>query len=86
MNAAVRVQLDAWRYRQRQDEKLREMALALAEKVRQTGRSYSTRPLSSYHRRIVHLCLQDAEEVQTRSSGDGPMKRVVIMRRRPERS
>lgn len=86
MNAAVRVQLDAGRYRQRQDEKLREMALALAEKVRQTGRSYSTRPLSSYHRRIVHLCLQDAEEVQTRSSGDGPMKRVVIMRRRPERA
>lgn len=86
MNAAVRVQLDAGRYRQRQDEKLCEMALALAEKVRQTGRSYSTRPLSSYHRRIVHLCLQDAEEVQTRSSGDGPMKRVVIMRRRPERS
>ena len=38
MNAAVRVQLDAGRYRQRQDEKLREMALALAEKVRQTGR------------------------------------------------
>lgn len=86
MDAAVRVQLDAGRYRQRQDEKLREMALALAEKVRQTGRSYSTRPLSSYHRRIVHLCLQDAADVQTRSSGDGPMKRVVIMRRRPERA
>lgn len=86
MNAAVRVQLDAGRYRQRQDEKLREMALALAEKVRQTGRAYSTRPLSSYHRRIVHLCLQDAGDVQTRSSGDGPMKRVVIMRRRPERA
>lgn len=86
MEAAVRVQLDAGRYRQRQDEKLREMALALAEKVRQTGRSYSTRPLSSYHRRIVHLCLQDAGDVQTRSSGDGPMKRVVIMRRRPERA
>ncbi len=82
MNAAVRVQLDAGEYRQRQDEKLREMALALAEKVRQSGRSYSTRPLSSYHRRIVHVCLQDAEDVQTRSTGDGAMKRVVIMRRK----
>lgn len=82
MNAAVRVQLDAGEYRLRQDEKLREMALALAEKVRQSGRSYSTRPLSSYHRRIVHVCLQDAEDVQTRSTGDGPMKRVVIMRRK----
>lgn len=85
VNAAVRVQLDAGRYRQRQDEKLREVALALAERVRQTGRSFSTRPLSSYHRRIVHLTLQDAPDVQTRSTGDGPLKRVVICRRRPER-
>lgn len=85
MDAAVRVQLDAGRYRQRQEEKLREMALALATKVRQSGRSYSTRPLSSYHRRIVHLCLQEMEDIQTRSTGDGPMKRVVILRRRPDR-
>ena len=86
MNSAVRVQLDAGEYRQRQDEKLREMALALADKVRQSGRSYSTRPLSSYHRRIVHVCLQDAADVQTRSTGDGPMKRVVIMRRKAEKN
>lgn len=86
MNAAVRVQLDAGEYRRRQDEKLREMALALAEKVRQSGRSYSTRPLSSYHRRIVHVCLQEAVDVQTRSTGDGPMKRVVIMRKKGERA
>ncbi len=86
MNSVVRVQLDAGEYRQRQDEKLREMALALADKVRQNGRSYSTRPLSSYHRRIVHVCLQDAADVQTRSTGDGPMKRVVIMRRKAEKA
>lgn len=85
VNAPVRVQLDAGRYRQRQDEKLREIALALAERVRQTGRSFSTRPLSSYHRRIVHLALQDAPDVQTRSTGDGPLKRVVVCRRRPDR-
>lgn len=85
MDSAVRVQLDAGRYRQRQEEKLRDMALALAAKVRQTGRSYSTRPLSSYHRRIIHLCLQDMDDVLTRSTGDGPLKRVVILRRRPEK-
>ena len=85
MNAAVRVQLDAGRYRQRPEEKLRDMALTLAAKVRQTGRSYSTRPLSSYHRRIIHVCLQEMEDILTRSSGDGPLKRVVIMRRRPEK-
>lgn len=84
MNAAVRVQLDIGDYRLRQDEKLRSIALGLAEKARATGRAYSTRPLSSYHRRIIHLALQDAEDLQTRSSGEGPLKRVVISRRKPD--
>ncbi|MDR0816378.1 MAG: Jag N-terminal domain-containing protein [Desulfovibrio sp.] len=85
MNAAVRVQLDADDYRRRQEERLRDLAAALAEKVRRSGRAYSTRPLSSYHRRIVHLCLQDDADVQTRSTGDGPMKQVVIMRKKTEK-
>ena len=85
MGCAVFVQLDVSEYRRQQEDKLREIALALAEKVRRSGRSCSTRPLSSYNRRIVHLCLRDAEDVQTRSIGEGPLKRVVIARRRPER-
>lgn len=86
MNASVRVQLDAGDYRRHQEDKLREMARALAERARQTGRSYSTRPLSSYHRRIVHLALQGMEDIQSRSSGDGALKRVVISKRRMERT
>ncbi len=86
MNASVRVQLDAGDYRRHQEDKLREMAQGLAERARQTGRSYSTRPLSSYHRRIVHLALQGMDDIQSRSSGDGALKRVVIARRRAERS
>ena len=82
MGTIVRVQFDAGEYRLRQDEKLRDMAIALAEKVRNTGRSYSTRPLSSYHRRIIHMVLQDVPDVQTRSSGDGPLKRVVVQRKK----
>lgn len=86
-NAALRVQLDIGDYRRKQDAKLRALAVSLAEKARQTGRPWSTRPLSSYHRRVIHMCLQDAQDVQTRSSGDGPMKRVVISpRRHSERS
>jgi len=82
MNAAVRVNLDAGEYRQRQDEKLQELALHLAAKVKNTGRTCSTRPLNSYHRRIIHLTLQEDEQVQTRSTGEGPLKRVVVQRRR----
>ncbi len=83
VNAPVRMQFDVGDYRERQDERLRELALSLAERVRSTGRSCSTRPLSSYHRRIIHLALQNMPDVQTRSSGDGPLKRVIVLRRRP---
>ena len=85
MEAPVRVQFDVGDYRERQDDRLRELALALAERVRATGRPCSTRPMSSYHRRLVHMALQDSPDVQTRSSGEGPLKRVIIQRRRQER-
>lgn len=82
MNAPVRVQFDVGDYRERQDERLRELALTLAERVRLTGRPCSTRPMSSYHRRLVHMALQDAPDIITRSSGEGALKRIVIQRRR----
>lgn len=82
MGVAIRVQLDTGDYRERQDDKLREIALHLADKAKTLGKPQSTRPLSSYHRRIVHLALQGDEEIQTRSKGDGPMKRVIIGRKR----
>lgn len=82
IGAPLNLQLDVGDYRSRQDEKLRGLALSLAEKVRRTGRPLSTRPLSSYHRRVVHLCLQSAEDLQTRSAGEGPLKRVLISPRR----
>ncbi|MDR1776702.1 MAG: Jag N-terminal domain-containing protein [Desulfovibrio sp.] len=85
LDAAVRVQVDAGDYRQKQEDKLREMALALAERARRSGRGVSTRPLSSYHRRIVHLCLQNVSDIQTRSTGEGPLKRVVIQRQKVEK-
>ncbi|WP_208728310.1 RNA-binding cell elongation regulator Jag/EloR [Oceanidesulfovibrio indonesiensis] len=74
----VRLRLDAGEYRERQNESLRELALSLAEKAVAQNRAQSTRPLSSFHRRVVHMALQDDETVQTRSKGEGPMKRVVI--------
>lgn len=78
----VKIQLDAGQYRERQDDKLRQMALYLADKAKTLGRPQSTKPLSSYHRRVVHLALQNDPTVSTRSKGEGPLKRVLIMPRR----
>jgi Predicted RNA-binding protein len=82
MNALLRVQIDAGDYRERQDERLRELALSLAEKVKAGGRPQVTRPLSSYHRRVIHVTLQDDPQIQTHSKGEGEMKRVMIARRK----
>ncbi|CCH48656.1 Jag family protein [Pseudodesulfovibrio piezophilus] len=79
MEASVRIQVDTGDYRERQDDKLRQIAQHLAEKASDLGRTQSTKPLSSYHRRVIHLALQENEEVFTRSKGDGPMKRVLIV-------
>ncbi|BDQ38883.1 hypothetical protein SYK_32430 [Pseudodesulfovibrio nedwellii] len=79
MEASVRIQVDTGDYRERQDDKLRQIACHLAEKAGNLGRTQSTKPLSSYHRRVVHLALQENETVFTRSKGDGPMKRVLIV-------
>ena len=82
MGEGVRIQLDAGDYREKQNERLRRIALQLADKAKSQNRTQSTRPLSSYHRRVVHLVLQADERVQTRSKGEGPMKRVLIMPKR----
>ncbi len=80
----VRVQINTGEYREKQDDNLRKMALYLADKAKNLGRPQSTKPLSSYHRRVIHLTLQADETIQTRSKGDGPMKRVIIVPKRPK--
>ncbi|MFO7878036.1 MAG: RNA-binding cell elongation regulator Jag/EloR [Desulfovermiculus sp.] len=81
----VYVQLDAGGYRQRQDDQVRQKALYLAQKVKDSGKAQSTKPMSSYHRRLVHMSLQDDTDIITRSKGEGPMKRVLItLKRRKE--
>ncbi|MHC1713862.1 MAG: Jag N-terminal domain-containing protein [Solidesulfovibrio sp.] len=77
----VKIQINTGEYRERQDDNLRKMAIFLADKAKTLGRPQSTKPLSSYHRRVVHLALQEDEAISTRSKGEGPLKRVLIVPR-----
>ncbi|MCA1944750.1 MAG: Jag N-terminal domain-containing protein [Desulfovibrio sp.] len=81
-----RVSMEAGNYKERQDDTLRQMALGLAEKARSTGKAQSTRPLSSYHRRVIHLALQEDDGIVTRSKGEGALKRVVILPKKASRA
>ena len=71
--------VDVEGYLERQKDKLRDLALKLAEKAKETGVEIPMRPMSSKDRRIVHLTLKDHEHVTTESRGEGLRRKVVIV-------
>lgn len=86
MESQIRLHVDTGDYHSRQDARIQETALFLAERVRTLGRSQSTRPMTAYQRRIVHLTLQDVPDIYTRSSGDDTLKRVIILPKKVDHS
>lgn len=75
----VQVVVDAENYRQRRRDSLIQMALRIGDKAKRTGKPVTTNPLNPHDRRIVHLALRDDQVLDTRSRGEGLMKKVVII-------
>lgn len=78
----VRIVLDAAGYRKRREETLQQMALRIAERVKQQQRRSALEPMNAMERRIVHMALADDEEIETFSEGDEPFRRVVVAPKR----
>ena len=73
-----RVIVDAEQYRERREEILVNLAHKLASKAKSTRQEVVVEPMNPQDRRIVHLALQDDEEITTFSRGDGSFRSVVI--------
>jgi len=71
--------VDVESYLERQTEKLKELAVNLAQKAKETGVEIPMRPMSSKDRRVVHMVLKDHEHVTTESRGEGLRRKVVIV-------
>jgi spoIIIJ-associated protein len=78
----LQIQVDSENYRQRRSETLMEMATKMGEKAKRMRKPVATNPLNPHDRRIVHLTLRDDKEVDTRSRGEGILKKVVIIPKR----
>jgi spoIIIJ-associated protein len=76
--SGVRVNVDVGGYKRRRDERLRETALKVADRVRKTGEAIELDPMSAAERRVVHMTLAEESGVLTESSGEGRARRVVI--------
>lgn len=77
-----RIVVDVEGYRKRRQDTLTRLALRLAERVRRTGKSQALEPMSASERRIIHLALQDVPGIETRSEGEEPFRKIVIVARR----
>lgn len=78
------VRLDINDYRQKQEDRMTELAKEKAETVKLTGMRQAMPPMSAYMRRIVHLNLASNEEfadVETVSAGEGHNRRLYIQKK-----
>ncbi len=70
--------LDVDGYRDRREETLKHMARQAAQQAKRTRRTVSLNPMSPYERRIIHLELQNDQDVETKSDGEPPYRSVKI--------
>ena len=70
--------IDADGFRQTRRTELLAMARFAADNVRKTGRAFTFGVLTSSERRLIHLSLQQEEDLHTESVGDGKMRRLQV--------
>jgi spoIIIJ-associated protein len=71
--------VDIENYRERRRRSLEDMALRLGEKAKRQRKTVTVDALSAADRRIVHAVLQDDPWVTTKSLGQGPYRRLLII-------
>lgn len=78
----IQVVVDSENYRERKRDSLIQMALRMGEKAKGNRKTVATNLLNPRDRRIVHLALRDDKEIETKSRGEGELKKVLIIPKR----
>ncbi len=78
----VRIQVDVEGYLATRRLNLEKLAMRLADKSKKIRKPISLGQMNGYDRRIVHLALKDDPGVQTKSRGEGYMRKLVIFPRK----
>lgn len=74
-----RVTVDAGGYRERRRQQLVRLAEHAAAEAVTHGEEIELDPMTPHDRRIVHMALADRADVVTRSEGDEPNRRLVVL-------
>ncbi len=79
LDKKIDVVIDSENYRRRREDSLTQLALKMGDKAKRIKKPVTTNPMNPHDRRLIHLALKDDEHLETRSRGEGLMKRVVII-------
>lgn len=80
-----RITLDCGNYREKREATLKALAAKIANKVKKSGRSQLLEPMNPYERRIIHAVVSEIDGVFSKSKGEEPNRRVVILSENPQR-
>jgi spoIIIJ-associated protein len=75
----TRLRIDVAGYRERRQEALARFARDVAAQVRDSGSARSMEPMSSADRKVIHDVLNEEDGVTSRSEGEDPDRRIVVL-------
>lgn len=75
----TRLRIDVAGYRARRSEALQRFAADVAASVRENASPRALEPMNSADRKVIHDALNDEDGVESRSEGDDPNRRIVVM-------
>jgi spoIIIJ-associated protein len=73
------VLVDANDHRAKRADLLTRLAIRAAEEAVEYGEEVELDPMSAMDRRTVHMALADREGIETRSEGEDPRRRIVVV-------
>ncbi len=73
-----KIVVDIEGYRNRREEAIKRLALKTADIVRKTKKSRLLDAMNPFERRVVHITLQDFNDIETKSEGEGTYKKVKV--------
>lgn len=74
----VRVSVEVGDYKKNRTEYLERLAQQTKDRVLEEGRAHTLSSLKSWERRIVHMALQNDDQVTSESMGEGKERVLVI--------
>jgi spoIIIJ-associated protein len=74
----IPVIVDVDGYKEKRQQEIFELALAMAQNVKTSGYAQEMRPMGAYERRLIHMALKDFDGIKADSVGEGELRRIKI--------